>query len=101
MRWIGTAASGYSAAAIRLSTQSSHSIEAIRPITVTALATPLTARVIASRMIAASVVKRAASAAGASRSSRARSASVRWSNMRDCSSRIVRRTMPWVSTVWP
>ena len=59
--WIGTAASGYRAAAIRLSSQSRYSIEAISPTTVMASAIPFTARVSASRMIVASVVKRTAS----------------------------------------
>ena len=74
MFWIGTAASGYIAAAITVSSQSRYSIDATRPTTVTASAMPFTARVSASRMMVASVVKRAASCAGASRSSRARSA---------------------------
>ena len=100
MRWIGTAASGYSAAAIRLSSQSRYSIEPTRPITVTASATPLTVRVSASRMIVASVVKRAASCAGASRSSRARSACVRCANMRPCSSRITSSTICCTCTFW-
>ncbi len=100
MRWIGTAASGYSAAAIRLSSQSSQSIEATSPTSVTASARPLTVRVIASRMVAASVVKRAARVAGASRSTRARSACVRCANMRPCSSRITSSTTCWTSTVW-
>ena len=101
MRCMGRAASGYRQAAIRLNTQSSHSMEATRPITVIPFATPPIARVRASRMIAASVVKRAASCAGDSRSTRARSASVSTENMRACNSRIVRSTSDWVSTVWP
>ena len=93
MRWIGSAASGSSTAAIRLSTQSTYSIDATSPTMVTASATPFTARVRASRITVASVVKRVASWAGASRSTRARSARARWANMRPCRSRITSSTV--------
>ncbi len=101
MRWIGTAASGYSRAAIRLSSQSMTNMPTTSPTTVTASPSEFTARIIASRMVMASVVKRAASWAGASRSIRATSALTRWPNICRCRSRITTSTRSCTATVWP
>ncbi len=101
MRWIGTAATGYSSAAIRLSSQSMYSIVATRLTTVMLSPPALTARIIASRMVMASVVKRAASCAGASRSTRATSVRTRWANIRPCRPRMTISTRSCSATAWP